>query len=131
MGVTIISIIFFAFIGGSSRYLLGQLVPVGTGFPWMTLVINLTGSGVLAWLSHAKRLTANWPTALTVGLGVGGCGAFTTFSTFGVETVRLITAQKWGLASGYVLATLLGGACCSAAGVWIARRWGTFRLEEQ
>lgn len=127
----VFSIMIFAFIGGSGRYLLGQAIPVTTGFPWMTLFINLVGSGGLAWLSHAKRLTATWPTALTVGLGVGGCGAFTTFSTFGVETVRLVVAHQWGIAATYVVVTLLGGVLCSAVGVGIARRWGTFRLEEQ
>lgn len=127
----VISIVIFAFIGGGSRYLLGQLVPSTMGFPWMTLLINLTGSGILAWLSHAKRLTATWPTALTVGLGVGGCGAFTTFSTFSVETVRLVMQHQWGIAIAYVAVTLIGGTLCSAIGVGIARRWSTFHLEEQ
>ncbi|MCF7523061.1 CrcB family protein [Levilactobacillus brevis] len=37
------SIMIFAFIGGSSRYLVGQAMPATTGFPWATLLINLVG----------------------------------------------------------------------------------------
>jgi len=127
----VFAIIVFAFIGGGSRYLVGQTLPAVAGFPWATILINLLGSGVLAWLSHAKRLTARWPEALTVGLGVGGVGAFTTFSTFSVEAVRLVLHQQWWLALSYVLLTVIGGALCSLLGVWIARRWWTFRVTEQ
>lgn len=127
----VLAIILFAFIGGSSRFLVSQALPAVAGFPWATIVINLVGSGLLAWLSHAKRLTAKWPEALTVGLGVGGIGAFTTFSTFGVEAIRLVTHHLWGLALSYVLLTVVGGALCSAIGVGIARRWWTFRVEEE
>lgn len=125
------SIMIFAFIGGSSRYLVGQAMSATTVFPWATLLINLVGCGVLAWLSHAKRLTAHWPEAVTIGLGVGGVGAFTTFSTFSVETVRLLNGQHWGIAAAYLSATLLGGLLCSWLGVWTARRWWTFRVEEE
>lgn len=125
------AIIIFAFLGGSGRYLMGLALPAATGFPWATIIVNLLGSGILAWLSHAKRLTAKWPEALTVGLGVGGVGAFTTFSTFSVDAVRLGMQQQWELAGMYVLLTVLGGMACSALGVWIARRWWTFRVEEK
>lgn len=125
------AIIIFAFLGGSGRYLMGLALPAAAGFPWATIIVNLLGSGLLAWLSHAKRLTAQWPESLTVGLGVGGVGAFTTFSTFSVDAVRLVTQQQWGLAVTYVLLTVLGGMACSALGVWIARRWWTFRVVEK
>jgi len=70
-----LSILIFAFIGGSGRYLIGQSLPATAGFPWATVVVNLLGCLVLAWLSHAKRVTAYWPSAVTVGLGIGGIGA--------------------------------------------------------
>jgi len=127
----VFAIIVFAFLGGSGRYLVGQALPAAAGFPWATILINLIGSGLLAWLSHAKRLTAQWPEAVTVGLGVGGVGAFTTFSTFSVDAVRLVSEQRWLAAISYVLITVVGGMLCSALGVWIARRWWTFRLEEK
>ncbi|WP_125681510.1 fluoride efflux transporter FluC [Levilactobacillus yonginensis] len=126
----IVSIAFFAFLGGSGRYLIGQGIPTPTGFPWATVLVNLIGSGGLAWLSHAKRVTAHWPSAITVGLGVGGVGAFTTFSTFSVDVVRLLQQQRWGLAAGYLAVTLVGGLLCSWLGLWSARKWGTFPVVE-
>ena len=119
----IIAIIGFAFVGGGCRYWLGTILPVTAGFPWATVVVNLVGSGVLAWLSHAETLTDKWPNALSVGLGVGGLGAFTTFSTFSVDTVRLLQTQAWLTASVYVVVTLIGGLVLSGFGVWSARRW--------
>lgn len=126
-----LSILIFAFIGGSGRYLIGQALPVSAGFPWATVIVNLLGCLVLAWLSHAKRVTAHWPNAVAEGLGIGGIGAFTTFSTFSVDTVRLITQHQWGLVGGYLGVTLVGGVLCSALGVWSARKWATFPVVEK
>ncbi|WP_125573528.1 fluoride efflux transporter FluC [Levilactobacillus huananensis] len=119
----VLAILICGFLGGSLRYWLGEVIPTGTGFPWSLVLINLLGSGVLAWLSHAQRLTAKWPEALTIGLGVGGVGAFTTFSTFSVTTMTLLERQQWGLATVYLMVTVFGGLACSAFGVWCARRW--------
>ncbi|WP_367295543.1 CrcB family protein [Levilactobacillus yonginensis] len=127
----IVSIALFAFLGGSGRYLIGQSLPPTSGFPWATVLVNLMGSGGLAWLSHAKRVTAHWPSAITVGLGVGGVGAFTTFSTFSVDVVRLLQQQQWGLAASYLALTLVGGLACSWFGLWSARKWGTFPVAER
>lgn len=119
----IMAILGCAFVGGASRYWLGTVLPVTAGFPWATVAVNLIGSGVLAWLSHAETITIKWPNALTVGLGVGGLGAFTTFSTFTLDTVRLLQAQAWLSAGIYIVVTLIGGILLSGLGVWSARRW--------
>jgi len=127
----IVVIVVCAFIGGGSRYLIGAVLPVTAGFPWATIVVNLLGSGLLAWLSHAETVTDKWPNALTVGLGVGGLGAFTTFSTFSLDTVRLLTQQDWLLAGAYLAATLIGGLGLSWLGFWSARRWFSFPVVEE
>lgn len=126
-----LSILIFAFIGGSGRYWIGQSLPATMGFPWATVIVNLLGCFALAWLSHAKRLTVHWPSAVTVGMGIGGIGAFTTFSTFSVETVRMMTQQQWGAVGSYLAVTLIGGILCSALGVWSARKWATFPVIEK
>ncbi|MCT4487300.1 fluoride efflux transporter FluC [Levilactobacillus parabrevis] len=127
----VFAIIVCAFIGGGSRYLLGVVLPVTAGFPWATVLVNLLGSGLLAWLSHAERVTARWPSAVSVGLGVGGLGAFTTFSTFSLDLERLLNHQAWGVAGLYVGITLIGGLLLSWLGVWSARRWWAFPVEEE
>lgn len=128
---TVFSIAGWAFVGASLRYWLGLQLPTGPDFPWATIIVNLLGSGLLAWLSHADRLTARWPGALTVGLGVGGVGAFTTFSTFSVATLKLLMTQHWGMAAIYMGMTLVGGFIMSVLGVWIARHWFSFPVAEQ
>ncbi len=80
--------------GGFARYFLGGLVYriTGTTFPYGTLAVNMTGCfliGFLSALSEEKFLLG--PNARVL-LMIGFCGAFTTFSTFMLETANLMTA---------------------------------------
>lgn len=79
-------------IGGYARYFLAGFVYqiFGTAFPYGTLVVNLIGCfliGLLAALAEEKFLLG--PDARML-LMIGFCGAFTTFSTFMLETGNLI-----------------------------------------
>ncbi len=79
------------FVGAPSRYLIDRAVNrrVESDLPWGTFLINVTGSfflGLLTGLSMAKHLS---PMTKAL-LGTGFCGAYTTFSTFTFETVRLL-----------------------------------------
>lgn len=90
-------------------------------FPLPTFLINMAGSLALGWLTtFLPRFKFLHPYMLTA-LGTGLIGAFTTFSTFSVETVQLITAAKWGIAISYVLLSLWGGLFFS----WMGYRLGT------
>jgi CrcB protein len=78
-------------VGAPCRYLLDRAVSerLGGVFPWGTFLINVTGSfvlGVIIGLSLYHAL----PTTPKVILGTGFCGAYTTFSTWSYETVRLL-----------------------------------------
>lgn len=77
-------------LGAPCRWLLDQWVQSrhDSVFPWGTLIINVVGSLVLGALL-ALVATGTVSTSVLVLAGTGFCGGFTTFSTFGFETVRL------------------------------------------
>jgi CrcB protein len=99
-----------AALGALARYFLGGWVAGATGsaFPWGTLVVNLLGCLVvgLAW-GVAER--ALWAPPLRTFFFIGVLGAFTTFSTFGLETVNLLRDAEYVRALGYALGSNLGG----------------------
>jgi CrcB protein len=109
-------------IGAAVRFLLGDFInnrwPYNQkllGFPLGTWVINISGSfllGVVANLHLANNLE-DWVWYL---VGVGFCGAYTTFSTFGYETIRLIEEQKVSIAFLYVLSSLVMGVVSASIG---------------
>ena len=109
-------------IGALLRYLVGIYFNHWWfyDFPLATFLTNLSGSFILGWLTtflpKIKSLHPNIKTALGTGL----IGSFTTFSTFSVETVKLIQASKWGTALLYVLLSLVGGLLFS----WLGYKTG-------
>jgi len=62
----------------------------GAGYPWATLVVNAVGSFVLGFLVIWFLDKTHLSDLLRLLLTVGFLGSFTTFSTFSVETVRLM-----------------------------------------
>src|SRR5207248_7618146 len=108
-------------VGAPARYLVDGVVLDRTecGLPAGTFVVNVSGSfllGVLAGLAlyHAFPST---PKAI---LGTGFCGAYTTFSTFTHETVRLAEERAFGTAARNVLASLVLPALAAGAGLALA-----------
>lgn len=104
----------------SSQQLSGWL---GKSFPWATLGINVIGSlcmGLLfVLLVERAGLSSEWRAFLMVGL----LGAFTTFSTFSIETLVLIEQGDWARALAYVLSSVLVCVLAAAAGVSLARQF--------
>jgi CrcB protein len=106
--------------GALARYGIGSAA--GTrSFPWATLGINLAGSLALGFLIRAGELRG-WSTLVTVPLAVGFLGAFTTFSTFSVETQTLLRDGRPAAAGAYVSLSVLGGVALAAAGYAVAGR---------
>ena len=58
-------------------------------------------------------------------VSVGFCGAYTTFSTMQIEVLRMVDRQRWELATGYALCSLLAGYLAIVAGTALTR--GTWR----
>lgn len=104
-----------AAVGASLRFATDRLVQSrhGTRFPWGTFTVNTAGSFVLGVVLGAT--TEPWVIAL---LGTGLCGALTTYSTFGDETVRLAADGARLLAAFNAIASVL--ACLGAAGLGLA-----------
>ena len=113
--------------GAPLRHGLGAVVPpAASGFPTGTLLVNLVGCLLLGALVEALALRAR-PGTFTSRYarpfaGSGLLGAFTTYSTFAVETDRLLALDRAGTALAYVLVSLLGGLLAAASGVAAARR---------
>jgi CrcB protein len=84
-------------------------------FPWGTFAINTSGSLLLGVLT-GLTLSHAFPAVPRLVLGTGFCGAFTTFSTFTFETVRLVEEGAAAEAVANVVATLLAGAAAAAVG---------------
>lgn len=105
--------------GSLVRFELSELVHNRAGtVPWTTLGINLSGSLLLGMLIVA--VTEIWrPHHLLRPLfGTGVLGGFTTFSTFAVESRGLPA----GLATTYVLLSVVGGVAAAALGMSVVRR---------
>jgi len=107
--------------GAVLRFGLGKAVSVrlGTAFPWGTWLINISGSLLLGVL-YKLSLQGTLSPALWGMLGVGFCGAYTTFSTFGYETLQLIDSGRGGRAAMYVLSSVLLGIAGAALGMELA-----------
>ena len=105
--------------GALARWGIGSAV--GTrSFPWATLGINLAGSFALGVVVKLA-LDRGWPDTTALPLGVGFLGAFTTFSTFSVETHSMLRDDRLAAAAAYVVVSVLGGILAAAAGYAVAR----------
>ena len=93
----------------------------GEDLPWGTLIVNGLGSILLGFLVEAA-IRADWPPEVKVAVGTGFLGSFTTFSTFSVETVRLLETGDYTAAGANVAANLILGLGGAAVGIWLAMR---------
>jgi CrcB protein len=112
-------------IGTYARYELGRWINRqrwAQGFPYGTLVINVTGSFILGfvWVLILERLGRehrHW----YLLFGTGFCGGYTTFSTFEWETFKLVRDGSWWRALANVLVSVVVGFAGVLLGVTLAR----------
>jgi fluoride exporter len=112
-------------LGAVCRYGINVGMQVALGklaFPWATFFINVLGSLVLSFLFFANY----WglPNTWRIAIGTGFLGAFTTFSTFELETLQMLESGKITLAVTYVLASVLMGLLAALLGRFLALRFG-------
>lgn len=125
-GWTLAAVTIGSALGGVLRHLLteGLLRLTGPGFPWGTLVVNLSGSLAIGVCS--VLIAAGWPLswgpAGRLGVVTGVLGGFTTFSAFAVQATGLAGAQRMGQAVAYVSASVILGLAACLLGAWLAER---------
>ena len=103
-------------IGSVARYGMQSLAAqlLGPTFPWGTLMVNLTGSFLIALVMHVALTGTAISLELRIFLTTGIMGGFTTYSSFNSETLALVHQKAYGLAGLNLAATVLG---CAAAGL--------------
>lgn len=102
-------------IGASLRYGIGLWL-TSDSFPWATLTVNLVGSLIIGSLTCAAVVNGVLSEEVTLFAGVGLLGAFTTLSTYSVDSIRMYQAEAYSQLAGYILATSIGGPLLALIG---------------
>jgi fluoride exporter len=112
--------------GALSRYGLDTFIERRSEsvFPWATFVINVSGCLAVGFLIAALVDRHHAPQWLRTGLVVGFCGGYTTFSTFGQETLDLVEARDVTIAVLNVTASVVLGVLAVLAGNRLGRLVG-------
>ena len=111
----IVSVAFGGFIGAILRYLLSNIIMS----PISTFTVNIVGSFLLAWLLTSTAQKLKLSPNITLGLGTGLLGSFTTFSTFSVDVLNL-SSTSIALATLYIVGTIFTGLLFSYLGYKVA-----------
>ena len=124
--MTALLVVLGAAVGAPLRYLTDRTIQArhDSVFPWGTLTVNVVGSLLLGFLLGGAAAGGVSPEVVAGG-GIGFCGALTTYSTFGYETVRL--AEGGSLLYGFanIMASLAAGLAAAWLGLTIAGAlWG-------
>ena len=115
----------FGAAGTLARYGLQGLVQtrMGTTFPYGTLVINLTGCLLLGFIGQLTLNRMLISSDMRIAIAVGFFGGYTTFSSFGWETAKLLETGEWLRAATYVALSVFAGLLLSVAGIRLANRF--------
>jgi CrcB protein len=124
-----------AFVGAMARYQVGRCAAeqiakdpqrLGQWSHWHTAGINIVGCFILGGLSQTPTAALPIISGLTprtkLMLGVGFCGSFTTFSTYGVDVVNWISKGQNMMALQYIMVNNVGGILAAAGGMVLARK---------
>lgn len=125
MHLRLLLIAAFGAVGTLARYGLGGLIQIrmGSAFPYGTLLINLTGCFFLGLLGQLMLNRTAVSPELRTAITVGFFGGYTTFSSFGWETAKMLEAGEWLRATTYVVASVVAGLLLSVAGIRLAARF--------
>jgi CrcB protein len=110
--------------GALTRYLLGLWLGgiLPPGWPWATFLMNISGSFLLGLVTGLGAERGLIPEQWRTPIGTGFLGAYTTFSTFSVETLALLAAGRPGAALAYALLSIGLGLSAAWLGLSLARK---------
>ncbi len=110
------------FLGANARYFLSLWCAsqFGPTFPYGTLIINVSGSFVLGVILGMVEVRTVAP-LFRLAAGVGFLGAYTTFSTYTVETIRLVETGSFLLAFLNAAGSVATGLVAAIAGLALGR----------
>jgi CrcB protein len=111
------------FVGAVARAeLVEALAPKPGRWPWATFIVNVVGAALLGYF--VTRLQERLPVSAYRRplLGTGFCGALTTFSAMQIELLRMLDANRVGLALAYALASVAAGFFAVAVATNLVRR---------
>jgi fluoride exporter len=122
--VKLFLIALFGAIGTLARYGLQGVVQIrmGSMFPYGTLLINLTGCFLLGLIGQLTLNRMLISSDLRIAIAVGFFGGYTTFSSFGWETAKMLEDGEWLRAATYVGASVFAGLLLSVAGIHLANK---------
>lgn len=116
-------------IGGAARYwcygFMARLA--GETFPWGTLAVNVLGCWFIGLFATLTGPEGRWlaPSSFRMFVMTGICGGYTTFSTFGLETLNLARDGQWFKAGANVIGSML----FCLVGVWLGHLLATILNE--
>src|SRR6266436_1442367 len=124
-GLKIFLIALFGAMGTLARYGLQGVVQIRTGgaFPYGTLLVNLSGCFLVGRRRHLTLNRMLVSADMRMAIAVGFFGGYTTFSSFGWETAKMLEAGEWLWATTYVAASVAFGLLLSVAGIRLANRF--------
>jgi CrcB protein len=121
---TLVAIFAGGAVGTVARYLVEASHPPGGGsFPWVTLLVNLSGSLAIGFLVPLTEHVSHRAPVVRPLLMIGFLGGWTTYSTLAVEATRLVQESDVGTCLLYLAATVLGGLSLVVAGHAAGRRF--------
>jgi CrcB protein len=121
----LILIAVFGAAGTMARYGLQGFVQMRTSgtFPYGTLLINLTGCFLVGLIGQFTMnrmvISPDW----RIAIGVGFFGGYTTFSSFGWETAKMLEDGEWLPATTYVAASVVAGLLLTMTGIRLANKF--------
>lgn len=110
-------------LGAAFRYAVNLWCarPFGTGFPYSTFIINITGSLIMGLIAGYLALKGEASHSWRLFAMTGILGGYTTFSAFSLDAVMLYERGEMGLALAYVLGSVLLAIAGLFAGLALMR----------
>jgi CrcB protein len=117
--------VLIVFGAGGAGCVARYLVALAVGrrdFPYATLIVNLLGSFLIAFILELALLRKDVAPNIQLALTTGFMGGFTTYSSFNFESTQLVIDGHAARGIANICATLVGAFGAGLLGLWLARR---------